>query len=190
MKKHKYISLFCMFTLSLLISSCDSFLDEEPLNKKSSDQFWKTKADAESGVNALYFGGVPYLNNTDVDGGWTPKATMWGGIMSGLYVDKRKDRTFTTASEGGNFNIEAFDATAMKLWHEFYKGISRANFVIANIPTMTSVLDENTIKNYVAQGKFFVLMAISGWSKSSVMFHTYQNLIHLQKVCIKSVFLQ
>lgn len=155
MKKHKYISLFCMFTLSLLISSCDSFLDEEPLNKKSSDQFWKTKADAESGVNALYFGGVPYLNNTDVDGGWTPKATMWGGIMSGLYVDKRKDRTFTTASEGGNFNIEAFDATAMKLWHEFYKGISRANFVIANIPTMTSVLDENTIKNYVAQGKFF-----------------------------------
>ena len=54
-------------------------------------------------MNALYFGGVPYLHNTDVGGGWTPKATMWGGIVSGLYVDKRKDRTFTTASEGCNF---------------------------------------------------------------------------------------
>ena len=43
----------------------------------------------------------------------------------------------------------------MKYWHEFYKGISRANFVIANIPTMTGVLDEATINNYVAQGKFF-----------------------------------
>ena len=150
-----YISAFCMCSLSVLLNSCDDFLKEEPLDMKSADQFWKTKADAESGVNAWYFGGVPYLHNTDVGGGWTPKATMWGGIVSGLYVDKRKDRTFTTASEGCNFNIESFDDIAMKYWHEFYKGISRANFVIANIPTMTGVLDEATINNYVAQGKFF-----------------------------------
>ena len=73
-----YISAFCMCSLSVLLNSCDDFLKEEPLDMKSSDQFWKTKADAESGVNALYFGGVPYLHNTDVGGGWTPKATMWG----------------------------------------------------------------------------------------------------------------
>ena len=70
-----YISVFCMCSLSVLLNSCDDFLKEEPLDMKSSDQFWKTKADAESGVNALYFGGVPYLHNTDVGGGWTPKAT-------------------------------------------------------------------------------------------------------------------
>lgn len=68
-----YISAFCMCSLSVLLNSCDDFLKEEPLDMKSSDQFWKTKADAESGVNALYFGGVPYLHNTDVGGGWTPK---------------------------------------------------------------------------------------------------------------------
>ena len=56
-----YISAFCMCSLSVLLNSCDDFLKEEPLDMKSSDQFWKTKADAESGVNALYFGGVPYL---------------------------------------------------------------------------------------------------------------------------------
>jgi SusD family. len=144
-----------MFAFSLLISSCQNFLDEEPLDVKTTDQFWKTEADAVSAVNALYFGGVPYLHNTDVDGGWTPKATMWGGIISGLYVDKRKDRNFTNASEGCNFNLESFDATALKLWHEFYKGISRANFVIANIPLMTEVLSESQIKNFTAQGKFF-----------------------------------
>lgn len=156
MKLHKiYISIFCMITLSLVMSSCDGFLKEEPLDEKTAGQFWKTESDAKTAVNALYFGGVPYLNNIDVDGGWTPKATMWGGIMSGLFVDKRKDRTFTTASEGGNFNIEAFDATARKLWSEFYIGISRANFVIANIPTMTNVLSEAQINNFVAQGKFF-----------------------------------
>ncbi|MBK5720587.1 RagB/SusD family nutrient uptake outer membrane protein [Dysgonomonas sp. Marseille-P4677] len=156
MRFHKiYISIFCMIASSLLMSSCDGFLDENPENKKGSNQFWASKSDAETAVNALYFGGVPYLHSTDVDGGWTPKATMWGGIISGLYVDKRKDRTFTTASEGCNFNVPAFDSPAMKLWHEFYKGISRANFVIANIPTMAGVIDEPTMANYVAQGKFF-----------------------------------
>lgn len=156
MKFHKiYISIFCMVTLSLLVSSCDSFLEENPLDEKTSGQFWKTEADAKTAVNALYFGGVPYLNNIDVDGGWTPKATMWGGVVSGLFVDKRKDRAFTNASEGANFNIESFDATSLKIWTEFYIGISRANFVIANIPTMTNVLSETQIKNFVAQGKFF-----------------------------------
>ena len=155
MKPNKYIFISLMFGLSLSMSSCDQFLEEKPLDEKTSNQFWQTPADAESAVNALYFGGVPYLNNTDVDGGWTPKATMWGGIMSGLYVDKRKDRLFTTATEASTNTLEAFDGTAMKLWHEYYKGISRANFVIANIPQMTGVLNEATINNYVAQGKFF-----------------------------------
>lgn len=156
MKLNKiYIAILSILSLSLVISSCDSFLEEKPQDAKGTDQFWVTEADAQTAVNALYYGGVPYLNATNVDGGWTPKATMWGGIMSGLFVDKRKDRTFTTASEGANFNVEAFDQTALKLWHEFYKGISRANFVIANIPTMTEVLTESQINNFVAQGKFF-----------------------------------
>ena len=43
-----YISAFCMCSLSVLLNSCDDFLKEEPLDMKSSDQFWKTKADAES----------------------------------------------------------------------------------------------------------------------------------------------
>lgn len=156
MKLNKiYKSILCMCAFSLAISSCNSFLEENPLDEKTASQFWKTESDAQTGVNALYFGGVPYLHNIDVDGGWTPKATMWGGVMSGLFVDKRKDRTFTNASEGGNFNIESFNSTAQKLWSEFYIGVSRANFVIANIPNMTDVLTNAQIDNFVAQGKFF-----------------------------------
>ncbi len=146
MKRYKiYQSILCMITLTLVMSSCESFLEENPLDEKTTGQFWKTESDAVTGVNALYFGGVPYLHNIDVDGGWTPKATMWGGVMSGLFVDKRKDRTFTNASEGANFNVESFDATSQKMWTEFYIGISRANFVIANIPKMTDVLSETQI---------------------------------------------
>src|SRR5690554_7364794 len=156
MKLHKiYKYLLCMLSLTVVMSSCEGFLEESPLDEKTTGQFWRTKSDAQTGVNALYFGGVPYLHNIDVDGGWTPKATMWGGVMSGLFIDKRKDRTFTNASEGANFNIESFDATSQKMWTEFYIGVARANFVIANIPEMTDVLSETQIANFVAQGKFF-----------------------------------
>lgn len=155
MKTHKYLCIIGVLLGAMSLTSCDDFLEEDPKDMKGSGQFWKTAEDAESAVDALYFGGVPYLNNSDLGGGWTPKATMWPGIMSGLYVDKRKDRQFTTASEGCTFTCEAFDDAAFSMWHEFYKGISRANFVIANVTKMTDVLDQATIDNYLAEAKFF-----------------------------------
>lgn len=155
MKINKYIAISIILISTLVLSSCDSFLDEKPKAEKSTDQFWKSPADAKSAVNALYFGGASRLHNIDVDGGWTPKATMWGGIMSGLFVDKRKDRTFTNASEGSNFNIESFDNTALKLWEEFYLGVSRANSVIEKMPTMKGVIADEQIDYNIAQAKFF-----------------------------------
>ena len=82
-----YKYALCLISFTIVLSSCEGFLEEDPLDEKTTGQFWKTESDAVTGVNALYFGGVPYLHNIDVDGGWTPKATMWGGVMSGLFVE-------------------------------------------------------------------------------------------------------
>lgn len=154
MKKSIYMFAAGMFlATSVGLTSCDDFLRENPLNKKASNSFWQTAEDAESGVAALYFGGVPYLNNSG--GGWQPKATMYNGIISGLFYDDHGDSQLAEASKNCLFYLENFDSAAMTLWHEFYKGISRANFVLANIPNMTNVLSQSQIDNYVAQGKFF-----------------------------------
>lgn len=64
---------------------------------------------------------MPYLHNIDVDGGWIPKPPCGARVMSELFVGKRKDRTFTNASEGANFNIELFDVTSQKMWTFFYR---------------------------------------------------------------------
>ena len=154
MKKSINILMAGAFVAATMgLTSCDDFLKEKPLDAKASTEFWKTADDAESGVAALYFGGVPYLNNAG--GGWQPKATMYGGIISGLYYDDHGDSQLAEASKNCMFNMEKFTSSAMTLWHEFYKGISRANFVLENVPNMTGVLDKATIDNYVAQGKFF-----------------------------------
>jgi hypothetical protein len=151
-----YLSTLCLLVLAGVMTSCEDFLEEKPLDAKSSNQFWESEADASSAVNALYYGGVPYLNNNDFGTAWAIKATMCNGVFSGLFVDKEKhSNSIANASEALNLNVASFDNLAMAYWHEFYKGISRANFVIANIPTMAGVLDEPTIKNYVAQAKFF-----------------------------------
>jgi len=135
--------------------SCDSFLEEKPEDTKTSDQDWQKPADAETHINSLYNSGPAQMNNMDISGGWTPKATMWNGIISGLFVDKRKDRTFTTASEGCTFTVQSYTDQAQSLWDQFYTGVSRANDVLLNVPKMTGVLSESEIANYVAQAKFF-----------------------------------
>jgi hypothetical protein len=153
-----------MAAISLLMSSCEDFLKEDPKSTRPYDEFWQSKADVESAVNGLYLVGVPKLYDTDVDGDWTPTAPMWGGIMSGLFVDKRKDRTFTSASENCNFNIASFDGIALKLWRELYKGVSQANFVIAGVDKVyndtvlnkdNKILTEKERDNFIAQAKFF-----------------------------------
>jgi len=154
MKKYKFLSVLAILA-GFTFSSCDDFLEENPEDSKTSNAFWATENDAKTAVDALYFGGVPYLHNTNFGTGWSPKMTMVGGLTSGLFVDKRKDRTITTAIEACTFNTQNFDDVAYNIWHECYKGISRANFVIANIPGMTSVLDQATINRYLGEAKFF-----------------------------------
>ena len=48
--KHKLLTIIA---LGVSLSSC-SFLDRTPLDQASESTFWKTEADAEKGVNALY----------------------------------------------------------------------------------------------------------------------------------------
>lgn len=153
MKNINILSLAIISALSLDLASCNSFLDEDPKDMKPAEQFWQTEEDAQTGVDALYFGGVPYLNN--IGGGWEPKATMYGGIVSGLFYDDLGNSQLAEASKACTYTLEAFSSPIFSLWHEFYKGISRANFVLQNVPKMTGVLSQSTIDNYVAEGKFF-----------------------------------
>ena len=53
MKLNKYILLLLLAT-AFLFNSCADFLDRDPLSQASENTFWKTEADAEKGLNALY----------------------------------------------------------------------------------------------------------------------------------------
>lgn len=50
----KQYSIYILLAAALSLGSCSDFLDRDPLSQGSESTFWKTEADAEKGVNALY----------------------------------------------------------------------------------------------------------------------------------------
>ncbi|MDR0333561.1 MAG: RagB/SusD family nutrient uptake outer membrane protein [Dysgonamonadaceae bacterium] len=152
--KFKYTKIFlsCTLVALLMLGSCTDFLTEKPKSQKSETQFWVNETDARMAINMLYASGVPALHAST---GWSPKATMYGGLWSGLFVDKRRDRNFSNAVIAGTFNIQMFDAEAQTIWGYFYQGIARSNAAIVNIPNMTGALTTDQINSFVAQAKFF-----------------------------------
>ena len=119
MKKIKYIVFGVFSLLTMVTTSCSNFLEEEPLDLKTDGQFWTSDADAQSAVNMVYSGGVPYLyggRNT----GWQPTRLMYNGLLSGLFVDDKKDGDLSSNMETLNINFQTVAGDVGELWREPY----------------------------------------------------------------------
>lgn len=140
-KKLSYISYIIILLASV---SCNKMLDIKNPNQPDETNFWKTPNDALLGVNAIY--GNNYRNgiyarwlavllNPRSDDGWG--SSGW-------------DQIFTVT----NFNIKFYDAEPVNhAWAHHYRGIYRANQVIANVPGIQ--MDETLKKRYIAEAKFW-----------------------------------
>jgi hypothetical protein len=152
--KFKKILLSCTLIGALALGSCMDFLKEDPKTQRVIENFWQTEADAVLGVNALYTNGFFNLF-TDAGGGWEPLVSMYNGIISGFFTDRRSDRSFSTDVQQGIFNLPSVTPEAQRKWNSLYIGINRANLVINHIPGMTDVLSDVQVANFTAQGRFF-----------------------------------
>ena len=157
MKKIHYIisSAACLLALALCVS-CADFLEEEPLDLKTDAQFWTSESDAQSAVNMIYYGGVPYLyggRNT----GWQPTRLMYDGLLSGLFTDDKKDGDFSSNMETLNITFQTVAGEVGELWREPYVCIGRCNVLIARLPGMVTngIISEGKKNEYLAQAYFF-----------------------------------
>ena len=134
--------LTAMVTGSLL--SCRKTLDVNNPNGPDVSSFWKTADDALAGVNAIYANNFrngiyarwfSVLTNPRSDDGWG--SSGW-------------DQIFTVT----NFNTKFYDAEPINhAWAHHYRGIYRANQVLANVPNIQ--MDEALKKRYLAEAKFW-----------------------------------
>ncbi|MBC7889013.1 MAG: RagB/SusD family nutrient uptake outer membrane protein [Ferruginibacter sp.] len=145
-------------TLAVSAFSCKKSLDldiENP-NRIDESNFWKTSKDAVEGINAVY--GNFYRNGSPYSR-WLP-----------YYMDVRSDDGYSTSPWNELRSISALNITQYSFevnydtWWHHYRGVYRANQVIANVPGIT--MDEALKGRIIGEAKF--LRAVNYYNLVSI----------------------
>jgi hypothetical protein len=142
MKRHIDLSVRLLPLLLLLTGtySCSDFLEEEPRDVASVNQFFTEPAHAENAVNALYRDGAPAL--WMAGGIYSGRNIMYGPYLSGFFENGYKGQepfiqfAQQLSLDGANSNDFMND-----IWSRMYRAISRANNAIKYIPTTAGLTD-------------------------------------------------
>lgn len=130
--------------LAVTLGSCKKSLDldiENP-NRIDESNFWRTGADALQGINAVY--GNFYRNGPSR---WLP-----------YYMDVRSDDGYSTSPWNELRSVGALNITDYNFevqadtWGHHWRGVYRANQVIANVPGID--MDATLRSQYVGEAKF------------------------------------
>ncbi len=138
----KYIILLAL-SGSLLTACQDSFLDVQPTDRFTQDNYWKTREHAEAALSATY---AALLNN-GLFGGNTP-----------VLFEVATPNAYTYNNIGGFGNIAqgthnaANTAVINNQWNACYGGIGRANNLLTNIENVK--MEDALKKRFIAEAKF------------------------------------
>ncbi|QEL03318.1 RagB/SusD family nutrient uptake outer membrane protein [Olivibacter sp. LS-1] len=131
---------FIIGSLLLCFGSCSSFLDVEPTDRYTDDNYWETEERVVASLNGVY---ASLLHN-GLYGGTTP-----------LYFENLSPNAYRYQ---GDYNLvaqgqhNANTALFYTVWQGAYQGIGRANNLLANIGKVE--MDESRRKRYIAEAKF------------------------------------
>src|SRR5690554_6162117 len=137
----------------LVLSSCSSFLQEEPRDEMSSDQFFSVPEHAYDAVNSLYRNGFPQVYTTAASYGGA--RAMLGSYMSGFFDNEYKGQEpHVQNSMQLTLNGTNMATYLGNTWADVYRGISRANNAIKYIPD-TPGLSESERNSLLAESKYY-----------------------------------
>lgn len=119
--------------ITLFLSSCDDFLDKNPLDQISSETFWSNEKDAQMGLVGVY---SKLQSNT-----FNYKRANWDALSENAYQRHNHDAILNIAQ--GNLEPTTGGLVA-GVYSDCYRGISATNIFLANIDNVE--MDE-TIKN-------------------------------------------
>ncbi|SFB82148.1 Starch-binding associating with outer membrane [Parapedobacter composti] len=160
----KRIVLLLYVGCACLVTSCESFLDQQPISDLSSDKFWLTADDAKLGMAGIY---------SSIQSVFSSNYILWG--------DARSDNfTFSGTGEAQiNYSINAVTSTmAGTSWAEIYKTIQRANLAIKYLPTINLPVAQRD--HYLAQAyairAYMYFFIIRLWGDAPIWLEPYENI--------------
>lgn len=134
MKSKMYLAILAI--LSILLGSCDSFLDREPLDKISSESYFKTSKDLELYVNQFYTS-FPGYGGYDAGPFWTDKNS------DNLVPESYDIRLAGYQTIAGNANDAGWN----------WGNIRSVNYMLANLDHLEASFDE--AKPFIGEAYFF-----------------------------------
>lgn len=149
--------IYAALSLTLALSSCSGFLDEEPLSNVTDKNYYATESDAEGAVNAIYetvgIGSVSQWQGTG------NANTPYGGVFyndfwltQDLFSDNAEHDNWLYANFD-NFSLPETDGKVKSLWYTFYRSINTANIAIDKIPAIN--MDEKRRNHLVGEARFW-----------------------------------
>ena len=137
----KYIIFLSIFSAAI-VSGCQNFLQEAPVDRFVGDNFYKSTADAEAGVYGVYQQLYSIYRRNIL-------------LLNDLPADDHKNgigmpNQFLVDLEFLRYTAE--NTFVRDNWRQHYTGIQRANTVIANISKMT--IPDATKKRLIAEASF------------------------------------
>lgn len=132
--KLKFYIILAGVAIGTVMSSCESFLDRQPISDLSIDIYWKSEKDIKTWNAGMYYGMQTTLREN-----WF----KWGEVRSGVFAP-----TGTSPDKSIMYNgLTSLHATTS--WSDLYATIYRANAGIKHIPETN--LGPTIINPYLGQ---------------------------------------
>lgn len=137
MKRIYYIG-FLMF--SLLVSSCNDFLTEEPKHQFTTDNAITSYSNAQNAVNGMYSIIEYYKFGGEIHGSLACQAGFWDYSTYFLSMDYKSTRNTTDG-----------------IWKSLYNGVNAANATITGISSLNASIfpSEKEKNNLIAEARCF-----------------------------------
>jgi len=136
--------IYLVCAIAILMSSCSDLLEEDPKGQLTADTYFKTQAELDMSVNALY-----NMVNSQIYGGDTYIVSFNRGddATTNAGSNKQRHRDFDT------FNVPDNNDFVVLSWVNLYKVIKCANYIVDNASrTPTS---EEEINIAIGQAKYW-----------------------------------
>lgn len=147
LKKIKIAGIFTI--LAFVASSCQDFLEENPKDRIATSNYYSSRQDAISAVNAIY----AHLNSQSGDTfGGVYHSNFW--VTIGLASDEMLNNQpgAVDAEQLSNFTHSPENGIIFDVWKQHYKAITLANIAIDRIPAID--MDETLRSRLVNEAKF------------------------------------
>jgi starch-binding outer membrane protein, SusD/RagB family len=147
----KYFIRYSAFFLGVLLftASCKKdFLEKNPTDQLPDEKFWKTQADADIALTAIYsylIQGYNYTNANNTGQGWGAGTPYWETLTDNAY-----STAFANVAKGA---IEATTGTIQSdAYNTAYKAIQACNIFLANIGNVP--LQQAAMNQYIGEVRF------------------------------------